>query len=240
MIAYIDENTKNWMNRETVCHGMDDIGVEVRLTDTDDPPFDYEGIYYGNTGYSHRVLTQLGYNIPPLAHVPEGLIQYSGRSVEEVSLEYALMRSRTHKQFIKPIPANHKRFTGLVIESGRDLLPLANYGMDERVLMSPAIDIVSEWRCFVHKKSVLGSRFYHGDFKISPNYYDVVRWAREWDKSPIAYSMDVGITAEGKTIIVECNDVLSLGWYGFFPTIAANMLVDRWDEIHSQHKWMKK
>lgn len=47
----------------------------------------------------------------------------------------------------------------------------------------------------------------------------------------MAYSLDLGLAEDGRTLIVEINDCFSLGTYGFPALPYAQMVVDRWSEI---------
>jgi hypothetical protein len=47
----------------------------------------------------------------------------------------------------------------------------------------------------------------------------------------VAYSLDLGLAEDGRTLIVEINDCFSLGTYGFPALPYAQMVVDRWSEI---------
>lgn len=54
---------------------------------------------------------------------------------------------------------------------------------------------------------------------------------RSYVDSPSAYSIDIGLTAENETIIVEVNDGYSLGSYGLDPLLYAKLLSARWAEL---------
>lgn len=53
-----------------------------------------------------------------------------------------------------------------------------------------------------------------------------------WKSAPIAWSCDLGITDKGETVVVECNDVMALGFYGLQAYKAGEILEKRWTEIH--------
>lgn len=50
-------------------------------------------------------------------------------------------------------------------------------------------------------------------------------------EAPVAYSLDFGVTADGRTLLVEANDAFALGAYGLEPVVYARMLEDRWLEL---------
>lgn len=218
------------MNFHTIWYGASQLGAEVISTEII-PDDDDQSAFYGNVNFIEKVYRKQGLKVEPIAHVPEQLLPFAGRSIECVTLKQAFESSKVTPVFIKPIPSKHKFFTGCILNSD-NLLNLVNYNDDDLVLMSPVINIVSEFRCFVHKKQLQDARCYHGDFSITPDYSIVKSMVREWSKSPCAYSLDVGVTNDGQTVVIECNDVECLGWYGLNPIIAANMVFDRWEEIY--------
>ena len=233
MYALIDRDCKNWINFETAYRGLSEMGYMCISTRKDDLSIVNDNeVFYGNVGFVEKALELLGYPKRAIAHVPDDLMPFAGRIIETVTLSEALQQSKTQKIFIKPKPEKHKFFTGMVLNSSSDLLNLANYDNDELVLMSPAINILSEWRCYICDGEVLDVKHYKGDFRIHPCYETIDHAAKSWKSCPVAWALDVGITDDGKTIVVECNDVMSLGFYGLSTLKAGKMLRERWDEIH--------
>jgi len=100
------------------------------------------------------------------------------------------------------------------------------------VLASEAVNFVSEWRCFIQNREILDAKHYKGDFRVFPDYGVAESAISLWSEAPAAYSCDLGITDDGRTLVVECNDVMSLGLYGVSSLIAASMLEKRWSQIH--------
>jgi len=49
--------------------------------------------------------------------------------------------------------------------------------------------------------------------------------------APVAYSLDFGVTEDGRTLLVEANDFYFLGCYGLSPLSYALAIADRWKEI---------
>lgn len=232
MKACVQRNTKHQMNRESAKHGLYLVGSvvdELEYSEIKDVK-DYD-IFYGNVNFIWKVLNDLQYNIRSIGHVPEDLIPFAGREICRMPLSDALELKKTKPIFIKPIPENNKKFTGMTFDSPYAMYELNGYGNDD-VLVSPVINIVSEWRGFVCKDELVGSRNYKGDFRISPDYSKIEPFLTQWKDRPSAWSCDFGITDKGETIIVECNDVMCLGWYGLDPINVGNILDTRWTEIH--------
>ena len=233
MNAYIDTDTKNWLNKETVFRGLNDLGAYVDFIHKDDLKQEQDAIYYGNVGFIDHIANIFQYPKRPIAHVPLELQRrFAGRNIDSVLLSEALAQSKKELIFIKPRPSRHKEFTGLVLNNNSALIDIANYPLDEYVLMSPALNILSEWRCFVLDNEIIDAKHYKGDFRISPDWDVAMHAAKAWSDSPSAWSLDVGITDRDNTIVIECNDVMSLGMYGLSTAKAAALLVSRWEQIH--------
>jgi len=236
MNAFVQTNTRYHMNKETAKRGLFEMGcvVEEIEYNPDIIAQNPDGIYYGNVGFNNKILEQLGYNQRHIGHVPEDLYHLAGRTIETVSLKEALARRAHESIFIKPVPEHHKKFNGLSFDNPYDLYNVAAYDDDAMVLLSPRINIVSEWRGFIVDDELVDAEHYKGNFRLAPDYYKIENNIKSWKDRPVAWSCDMGITDKGETIIVECNDVLALGWYGVHPSIAGRMLIARWDQIHAE------
>ena len=53
----------------------------------------------------------------------------------------------------------------------------------------------------------------------------------EFKNSPVSYSLDFGVTDDGKTLLVEANDSHSLGNYGLHPFQYARIIASRWAQM---------
>lgn len=52
-----------------------------------------------------------------------------------------------------------------------------------------------------------------------------------WDKRPMACSIDIGVTKDGRTLLIECNDAYSLGSYGLQDFKYAKLLSARRSQL---------
>lgn len=52
-----------------------------------------------------------------------------------------------------------------------------------------------------------------------------------WKDAPIAYGLDIGVTRDGRTLVVEVNDGYALGNYGLSPLKSINFHRARWKEM---------
>jgi len=97
--------------------------------------------------------------------------------------------------------------------------------------MSECVNFISEYRCFVLNKEMVGCKNYKGDFKIFPNASIMENAINDYINQPVAYSIDFGVTDKGETLLIEMNDAFGLGSYGLDKLIYCKILEARWDEI---------
>lgn len=101
-------------------------------------------------------------------------------------------------------------------------IPCGNY------LFSELVDFQSEWRTFVYKNKIVGLSNYLGDCTIFPNVDIIKDMISTYDNSPISYTLDIGITTDNKTSIIECHDFFSCGLYGFNDLKVLPFMFYRW------------
>ena len=94
-------------------------------------------------------------------------------------------------------------------------------GEENQYLVSDVVDIVSEYRVFVHRHEVQDVRRYSGDYKVFPDIQTIDKMVRELERdknTPIAYTIDVAVIKEKgreRTVLIEMHDFFSIGLYGF-------------------------
>lgn len=143
-------------------------------------------------------------------------------------------------KFIKPLKGD-KTFTGYVVKNPRiDILQLKNLPENFELLVSEVVDFKSEFRVFIKNKQILDCKNYTGDFWLKPERAVVdnciIGWYEKMQRQPICYSLDFGITTEGRTLLIEINDAFGIAPYGLDPVKYALFLETRWQEISSQRK----
>jgi hypothetical protein len=132
--------------------------------------------------------------------------------------------------FIKP-HNTHKLFTGGVMGQESTRKDFAKYGEETLVLTSEVVDMVSDYRCFVRRGKLVGMKHYNGDFKVFPDVLMIEAMIRSYRSAPVSYTLDVAVTGEGDTVLVECNDIWSSATYGLDGDIYAGCYMDRWIQI---------
>lgn len=182
-----------------------------------------------------KVIEKLGINYTPFDCYPEVLKPYYGRTLSISTL--GEVRNKFLKDsisvFVKPIKP--KEFTGVVLNSILDLIPITKKQDDIPVYVCEPINILSEFRVYVHEGEVLGVKHYYGDWWRTPDPMFIDRVVKKYKPSPIAYGVDIGIADnEGRCFVVEANDGCNLGNYGLDSIYYGEMIVARWFEIMSQ------
>lgn len=182
----------------------------------------------GYIGDVWRAFRKLGLPKPEPLDYPEDLQYLMGRWTERAVL--GDVRNRTNPGiFVKPV--GHKIFTGFVMTgSFDDSIRLAPYPPDTEVWLSQAVTFVSEYRCYVLRRGILGVHYYKGDWSKAPDRKTVEEAVAAWEGQPVAWTLDVGVTSEGQTLLVEVNDGYSFGNYGMLSTNYAQMLEAWWEE----------
>jgi len=195
-----------------------------------------ETIVFGGIPVMDKVFKRLGVN-PIIPYYPYRLIDFTGRKVWKMSVKNVRHDVENGAAFfVKPVEEMKKSFNGMIMSKFLHLLPMHHLDEDVMVWCSEIIKLESEYRCYIHREQgVLGCKHYAGDWKkmIDTSLPEVMRHIY-YDKSPIAYSIDLGVTDKGETVLVECNDALSLGCYGLDPSLYGCMIVDRWKEIMNE------
>lgn len=171
---------------------------------------------------------------PKYLGYPSQLEHYLGRTISKVSLEEC--KKWGYPFFIKPVD-KVKLFTGSLIEKESTvsfLTDFCNIPSDTLVYLSDPIKIKSEHRVFVYKGEIKGIQFYLGDFKTFPNIDLLEEMVKSYTDSPIAYTLDIGVTDENQTVLIEVNDFWAIGSYGFDAKIYVKMIIARFQQIINQ------
>lgn len=139
---------------------------------------------------------------------------------------------RTHKEvfyFVKPVDT--KLFDGSIVTNVESLSYFRGHSVMTPVWISDKIDIVSEWRAYIHNKKLVQCSNYAGDFTLVPDYSYIQKLIKGYDNAPVSYTIDVAVLKDGRTDVVEFNDFWAIGSYGLDSMKYAEMLRDRYFQI---------
>lgn len=198
-----------------------------------------EDIIVGGIGDVRYVLDQLGKKYPTLEY-PEKIFkrEYLGRRIWIDTLGSIMNDERKWNVFIKPV-AGGKLFTGTVIKDIRDFRACSGVSQDSLVWCSELINFVSEYRCFIRYGEIIGVKHYKGDGFVSPDKKVLQAMINDYEDSPNAYAIDLGITDKGETYLVEINEGYSVGAYGLDAVKYAKILATRWAELTNTEDLLK-
>lgn len=232
-VRFADNNLPENYNLYASTLGFTKLGIEVVPFYTTEEivglKFDETTVLHGFLNDTWKALEQYGIEKPTLPDYPEALSSFYHRKISESTLGEVMEKGEP--VFIKPL--DHKLFTGFVW-SPATAIKAAHISKQEPVFTSEVLDFVSEYRCFILDGEILGVKHYYGDWSVAPDskVVNACVLSMRYDRGyRTAYSIDFGITADGVTAVVECNDATSLGSYGLHPVYYARMIVARWLEI---------
>ena len=241
MTVYVlaPDDTAYSMNRHTARIGFIARGEDVCAFEKDE--FDNldlteDDIVFGGVAFAKRTFRRLGWTDPQLPSIPDEMQRIAGRSTWKSTIGEVRRRvSAGERTFFKPLPQQLKRFTGLVATRVGDLVSTASIPDETEVECADVIDICAEYRTFVLNGSIIDLRPYNGDPLLFPDP-DIVRDAvAAWASAPAAWAMDVAVTRQGETLLVEVNDGYAIGAYGLAPIRYAAMIDARWQQLRQQN-----
>ena len=210
--------------------GFKALGIEPILFTTNEE-FDTrrpEDVVVGGTIMIWHALNQRGIKAEHFDY-PEELAAFRGRRIWQMRL--GDIRHERLPVFVKPV--EEKIAPGIVVEKWEDLE--AEYGLLEPQTLlycSEPVDFISEWRCFLLYGKIVGIQFYCGDHNAKCNRDTIEAAVSAFPNMPTGCALDFGVTADGRTLLIEMNDGYSLGAYGLETTLYARLLAARWAELN--------
>ena len=170
-------------------------------------------------------------------NVPERLFPFAGRRITDIRNRDDFLRFRDGIPGFQIMRPDLYRKSNDKIKN--DLNGLVSYPYDATDFrssqVSEVIDIVSEWRAFVFRGEIRDLRNYSGDFTVFPDPERIRAMTDAYgDKAPVAYTLDVAVTAGGETVVIECHRFFSCGLYGFSDhKLIPYMLSQEWFEMRN-------
>jgi len=233
MKTYVQQQYNQWLNDNcyTVWYGLSRMGHEVHPFSMDNIPVDItkETVVHGGINTMRGIFNLLGVPQPEIHNPHEYLPEYFNRKFMSTTMG-EIRGVLNYPYFVKP-EVDHKLFTGFVVNNEILENRIRNVSDDTRVLVSEVINMVSEYRCFVNRGKLVGSKNYTGDFKKNIDYDIVDNAIKDYKGQPISYSLDFAVTDKDETTLIEINDGFALGSYGLNPITYTKMIIDRWNEI---------
>jgi len=230
MKAYIYGFRGSGWNHEcsVAAEGFKKLGIETVFFTTNEE-FDTrnpEDVVVGGNVIIWHALNQRGITLESCDYPPE-LTGFLGRKIKQVKLKE--LKNEILPVFIKPV--EEKAATGLVIETIADLENYEIKDSEAEVYCSEVVNFVSEWRCFLLYRQIVGIKYYYGDPDIDVDTDVILAAVKQYSNIPAGCALDFGVTDDGRTLLIEMNDGYSLGVYGLKDVLYARLLSARWAEL---------
>jgi len=190
-------------------------------------------LVHGWIGSVLKALKKLGIAPPDYDSTPpKDIEEFYGRRMWAATMKDVRRNLEENRHiFIKPLKVQ-KAFTGFVTSGEvKDLIKTAGFDDDFEILASDPVEFITEYRLFIHNGLIIGCKNYRGDFTILPDFKVAEAVLRAFKKQPVAFSLDLGVTDQGQTLVVEINDFYALGAYGMPSIPYAQAVIARWEEI---------
>lgn len=238
--VYIQKRNGEFINDTAYAfwYGCYQLGIETHSFTKDE--FKYldlreDTLVHGYISVVREAFTRIGVKQPTLDEGPPDEIRpFYGRNMWTTTMKFVRERlGEGHRIFIKPL-RQHKIFDGHVTSGAiRDLIRTAGIPDEVEVLASDPVEFISEYRLFIHNGMIMGARPYRGDFTQPIDFQVVYQILEAYKSQPVGFSLDMGLTKDGRTLPVEVNDAFALGCYGHPAVLYAQMVIDRWQQIVS-------
>jgi hypothetical protein len=245
MKAYLEKNGDEWMDdfvyssremllrRDIEVVPFDGNYLKQFINNT---IFEPDDILIGSVEATKAFWNKLNFKVPNYIGYPKCLEEFYGRTIK--STRFGKLKIEDLPIFIKPA-IDIKLFTGFVLDNNSTLSNIAMYysevNPNTKIFTSEPIDIISEYRCFVHKGELVGMKHYSGSFQKFPDMFEVKMMIEKFkNEAPVSYTLDIGIIKKGteeKTVLIEINDFWAIGGYGLDSKIYVKMLIDRFQQI---------
>lgn len=238
-----------------VIHYFEDINDVPITRDV----YGYPPLVIGFIEDTIKYMEHWGVPIPAPLNIPDELNRESflGRKFEIKTLAEFKKETRI-PIFVKPHSKVKAFYSGIIREASSRKIFFEKDELKEPldpnmlVLTSDVVDMLSEYRCFVKEGKLMDIRHYQGDCTVFPDPERILDMIAAYKSAPKAYSLDVAVINKpnyasptsriletfGKkvetyqsTVLVECQDMWSIGPYGLDPVIYLTMLKRRWIEL---------
>jgi hypothetical protein len=233
MRAYIHSMRGEPWNEEcaTAQRGFEELGIQCVPFSSNDvlDQGRREDVVVGGLLVTGHALAMRGVK-PPSIDYPKSLSRFLGRRVWATTV--GKIKAADLPLFVKPL--EEKELPGTVAWHMTDLGDYLARGEGYPVLCSEPVRFVSEKRFFIRYGQLADMRHYRGDPGIQCDdavVNDTIETYAADPNEPAGCSIDLGVTDDGRTLLVEVNDGYALGCYGADCVAYALLLAARWAEL---------
>ena len=189
-----------------------------------------DDICIGSVQATTKFFELAGIPVPSYLGYPDQLKKYLGRNIETTTFGEL---GTDFPYFVKPANVV-KMFTGDVIDNPKHLEYLVMFDKclpETAVIKSEIVDFVTEYRVFISHGKIYGMKHYKGDWLQLIDTSILESMISDFKDCPSAFTLDVGLTSDGRTLLVEVNDFWALGSYGLEGRDYALLCARRMSEI---------
>lgn len=207
----------------------------IFFEEIEEVPTSRMNIVVGCIETTNKYFERLGLPAKMALNIPEEIEEYAERSITYSTM--GSLKKGAYNKYPTFVKGNGraKHFVPGVVKNKEQVNLFFNDVNDnEPILLSAVVDFISEYRAYVCNGEILGIKHYSGDMWTFPRPARVIAPVIDYTKSgkaPAGYSMDFGITNDGRTLLIECNDGWSLGNYGLEDSKYVKLLCARWLEL---------
>lgn len=215
----------NWFYDENIKGYFSDIANTDRVSDT------LQDYYMGNSrvaestniipvGGLNFVSAYLGKHIKPI-DISRVDRKFTGREIQILSYDEMLTYlDRNGPRFIKSATKCKEFPAGKYDKNSIESIEKSiNYlHKSHKFMVSELINLLAEWRLFIHKGKILDCKQYMGSWESRFDVAFVKEMVASIPKSIIpytSYTVDIGLTDANSTVLIEAHNFISCGLYGF-------------------------
>lgn len=205
-------------------------GIDVELSFAKHHINPKTDVCIGSVELTRKFFELCGVETPTYLGYPNELKPFLGREIVETTFGEL---KNDFPYFVKPASCV-KLFTGDTVTKPEHLQYLTLYGQcidSTKIFKSEIVDFVSEYRVFVSNGEIRGIKHYRGDFEKFIDVSVVHQMVDIYKNCPSAFTLDVGLTSDERTLLVEVNDMWAIGSYGLDPKIYTLLCLRRMKEI---------
>lgn len=181
---------------------------------------------------TNKYLERMGIEPKRALNIPVELEKYTGREIRYMTMR-EFKEDTKMPIFVKPARRSKEFVAGVLTKQQSKEMFFGSHPDDTPVLVSEVVDFVSEYRGYVIDGDLKGIKHYLGDIRVFPDMKVVDSAIGDYKSQPVGYSIDFGITSDGRTLLIECNDGWSLGNYGLNDVTYSTLLAKRWIQLMS-------
>lgn len=203
--------------------------VSSTLDGIDDAPANRHAVPVGTVEFCRAWMERGGIREPDPLDFPVSLRRFLGRNVERLE-NYA---AAPLGAWVKPVRT--KAWDAHVKAAGTP--------PEGEVWASGPLRLIAEWRVYVLNGRALGlGRYDDGEDDdlefCQQTLADMLSAFSGSGEAPRAYALDIALTHDSKTVLIEATDAWAIGYYkgSCSPTHYAELLASRWREIAGNTK----